>query len=130
MKSCSDRDWTRQGGAARIGTIIWLLMFVVIIIIGKEAIPVKIRSSQFEDSIIDTAKFATRGFRSTNETIQKDILNKARELEIPLEKKNCVVRKSNGRIRINAEYTITLKFPFYEYDWHFKHYVDRPVFII
>lgn len=130
MKAFNNTNWSRQEGAVRIGTVIWLLMFVAMIIIGKEAIPVKIKSSKFEDSIIDTAKFATRGFRSTNETIQRDIMNKARELEIPLEKKNCTVKKSNGRIRITAEYTITLEFPFYEYDWHFEHYVDRPVFII
>ena len=127
MKTSDKQNWTRQRGGAKIGTLIWLFMFVAIIIVGREAIPVKMRSSQFEDYMIEQAKFAGgRGAPS----LQRALLNKANELEIPVDKKTCRVRKTNGRVKMDAEYTITLTFPFYEYDWHFVHYVDRPVFII
>ena len=41
-----------------------------------------------------------------------------------------VAAKTNGRIKIEANYVIPLEFPGYTYSWEFKHFVDRPVFII
>ena len=84
MKISDNQNWTRQRGGAKIGTLIWLFMFVAIIIVGKEAIPVKMRSSQFEDYMIEQAKFA--GGRGA-ESLQRALLNKANELEIPVDKR-------------------------------------------
>jgi hypothetical protein len=117
---------TQQGGA-RIGTVIWLLLFVALVIVSKEAIPVKIRTSQLEDFMIELAKFSTR---EPDEKLQVRILEKAEELQLPLVKKDVTVKKGNGRVRMHAEYAIPLEFPFYTYVWHFEHNVDRPSFII
>jgi len=116
-----------QRGGARIGTVIWLLVFIVAALVCKEAIPVKMRTSQLEDFMIELAKFSTR---ESDEKLQHRILEKAEELQLPLDKKNVSVRKSNGRVRMRAQYEIPLEFPFYTYVWHFDHNVDRPVFII
>lgn len=116
-----------QRGEARLSTLIWLLLFVALIVVAKEAIPVKVKSSQLEDFMVELAKFASH---NKEEGIQRQILQKAQELDLPLAKKSVSVKKSNGRIRMHAEYTIPLEFPFYTYYWHFDHNVDRPVFII
>ena len=125
MRSRSTRE-SQQGGAG-FGTVLWLLLFVALVIISKEAIPVKIRTSQLEDFMVELAKFATR---EDDERLQRRILEKAEELQLPLVKQDVTVHKSNGRVRMRATYAITLKFPFYEYVWHFDHNVDRPIFII
>ena len=117
----------RQRGEARIGTVVWLLLFVVLVMVSKEAIPVKIRTSKLQDFMIELAKFSTR---EEDERLQKRIMEKAQELELPLRKEDVSVRKSNGRVRMKAQYDVTLRFPFYTYVWHFNHEVDRPVFII
>jgi hypothetical protein len=116
-----------QHGGARLGTVIWLLLFVALVIVSKEAIPVKIRTSQLEDFMVELAKFSTR---EPDEKLQKRILEKAEELQLPLVKKDVTVKKGNGRVRMRAQYTIPLEFPFYTYVWHFDHNVDRPIFII
>jgi hypothetical protein len=118
---------TRQSGAIRIGTVIWLLVFVAVVLVCKEAIPVKIRSSQLEDFMVELAKFSTR---EPDDKLQKRILEKADELQLPLVKDGVTVKKSNGRVHMRAQYTIPLEFPFYTYVWHFDHEVDRPIFII
>ena len=117
----------RERGEVRVGTIVWILVFVVVAIVCKEAIPVKIRSSQFQDYMVETAKFASH---LSNDKLEKEILRKARDLDIPVNAKSVEVRKSNGRIRIRAEYTIPLEFPGYTYNWKFEHDINRPVFII
>lgn len=117
----------RQSGEVRIGTIFWLLVAIALILISKEAIPVKLKSSQLDDYMIELAKFSTR---ETPEGLEKRILKRAQELEIPLTKNDVSVSKSNGRIKMRAHYMIPLKFPFYTYRWNFNHVVDRPIFII
>ena len=75
----------------------------------------------------ETAKFSTH---LSNERLQTKIINRGQTLDLPVDKKTVEVRKGNGRIRIRAEYTIVLEFPFYTYNWKFEHNVDRPIFII
>jgi hypothetical protein len=116
-----------QRGEARIGTVIWLLLFVALVVVSKEAIPVKIRTSQLQDFMIELAKFSTR---EPDDKIRNRIMTKAKELELPLRKEDVTVSKSNGRIKMKARYDVLLQFPFYTYVWHFNHEVDRPIFII
>jgi hypothetical protein len=117
----------RELGGARIGAVIWILVFVVLVVVSKEAIPVKIRTSQLEDFMVELAKFSTK---EPDERLQRRILEKAAELQLPLAKEDVTVHKSNGRVRMHAQYDIPLVFPFYTYVWHFDHNVDRPIFII
>jgi hypothetical protein len=121
------RHLERQRGEARLGTIIWILLFVAMVMISKEAIPVKIKSSQLQDFMTDLAKFSTR---QDDDKLRARIFEKAEELELPLRKENVSVRKANGRVRMKASYEVPLEFPFYTYVWRFEHDVDRPIFII
>ena len=117
----------RQSGEVRIGTVIWLLIFAATALVCWEAIPVKMRSSQLQDFMVETAKFSSH---QTATNIKKTILRRSQELDLPVTNKGLDVKKGNGRIKMYAKYTIPLEFPFYTYNWEFEHTVDRPVFII
>jgi hypothetical protein len=117
----------RQSGEVRVGTIVWLLIAAALVMISIEAIPVKMRSSQLQDFMTETAKFASN---LSEERLQSKILNHALSLDLPATKKTVSVTKRNGSIRIRASYTIPLEFPFYTYNWEFEHDVERPIFII
>ena len=117
----------RQYGGASIGAVVWILLFVGLVLVSKEMIPVKIRTSQLEDFMFELAKFSTR---EPDEKLQKRILEMAEELQLPVVKDDISVRKSNGRVRMRAQYEIPIELPFYTYVWHFDHNVDRPIFII
>ena len=114
-------------GEGRLGCILWVAALAIAVFIAAKAVPVKLTDVEFADFIEEQAQFSAR---ATGETIRNRVLKRAKELEIPLDKKNLQVSKSPKRVRIQATYTVRLDFGFYEYDWVFNHDLDRPVFII
>jgi hypothetical protein len=116
-----------QRGDSKLGCIFWLVILAAGALVAWKAIPVKIRSAEFHDFLVDQAVFATREPR--NEAIKKRVLEKAGDLELPVTAKQVEVHRSDARIRIVADYTVPLDFPFgYTYEWQFHHDVDRPIF--
>lgn len=114
-------------GDSKLGCIFWLALILVGALIAWEAIPVKVRTAELHDHMADMAVFATR--ERSSEAIKKNVLAKARELGLPLQAKNLEVTRSDSRIRLVADYTVVLEFPFgVDYDWKFHHEVDRPIF--
>ena len=113
-------------GEGRVGCIIWLLVLVAVAVVLWEAVPIKIRTVDFYDHLGDQAKFAQR---STAEAMRKSIMNRAKELEIPLDPKDLTIAKSDQRVRIECSYTVPVELPGYTYDWHFHHLIDEPIFI-
>ncbi len=62
--------------------------------------------------------------------LQARIVRRAKDLGLPLARKNLAVEKVGGRIRMRATFTVPVEFPGYTYNWKFDLAVDRPVFII
>lgn len=116
----------REAGEGRLGCIVWSLLLVVVVVVAWQMVPVKIRTSELHDYMIDEANFAAQ--RST-EGLKKRVLDKANELQLPVGPKNLTVSKERERIRMHTEYTVVVEFPFgFTYDWDFEHDVDRPIF--
>ena len=116
-----------ERGEGKIGCIFWTAVLVVGIVIAWVAIPVKVKTSELHDFMIDQATNASR-FRSA-ESLEKRVLARARELDLPLTSKSLTVQRNDARVRMEADYTVTLEFPFgVTYDWRFHHEVDRPIF--
>jgi len=116
-----------ERGESRIGCIFWSAALIVGIVVAWVAVPVKVKTSELHDFMIDQATNASR-FR-TAESLKKRVLARARELDLPVTSKNLTVRRSDARVRMEADYTVTLEFPFdITYDWRFQHEVDRPIF--
>jgi hypothetical protein len=114
-------------GDSKLGCIFWLALIIVGALIAWQAIPVKVKSAELHDHMADMAVFATR--ERSSEAIKKNVLAKAKELGLPLDQKNLQVSRNESRIRLVADYTVVLEFPFgITYDWEFHHEVDRPIF--
>ncbi|HVS63640.1 MAG TPA: hypothetical protein VMT85_09080 [Thermoanaerobaculia bacterium] len=119
------RSLESQRGEGRLSFVFWLVVLGVIGIIGFEAIPVRYRMAQLQDFMVESAERA----RFNNERqLKQAILNRADELDLPLAEKALNVSISGGRIKIDAEYTVTLDFLFYPWDWHKKHEVNRTIY--
>ena len=114
-------------GQGKLGCVLWLLVLLAVIGIAAKLIPIKIKSAEFHDYIEEQVMFAGR---ATTETLRKRIMGRAKDLEIPLNKKNLVIERLGGRIKIRATYTIPVELPGYTYDWDFEHIIDRPVFVV
>lgn len=117
-----------QRGEGNLGCILWALVVIVVAHVAWMMVPVKIASSQLGDFMEDQAKWAER--RSPAQ-IEKAIVQKARQLELPLDPKKVEVTRRGDHIYMKAEYVVPVTFfGGYVYEWHFLHDIDRPIFII
>lgn len=116
-----------QRGEGNLGCILWALVVIVVAHVAWMMVPVKIASAQLGDFMEDQARFAER---RPPEAIKKGILNKARELEIPLDPKQLSVQRRGDHLYMKAEWVQPVKFfGGYTYEWHFLLDIDRPIFI-
>ncbi len=120
--------WRRERGEGNLGCILWLLALGLALLIAWKAVPVKMQSAELYDFMDELAKFGAA--RTTPENLEKQILARAKQLNIPIDKKDINVSRNGDRIFMVVEYTIPVEFPGYTYQWHFRHKLDRPIFII
>jgi hypothetical protein len=116
----------RERGAGQVGCFIWLLLLIVAIVFAWKAVPVKIASAELYDFMVEQAKFASAN--QTPQKIKDRILGKAKELDLPLDKKNLSVERIRDRIRMRATYTVPVEYPFYTWNWKFEHDIDRGIY--
>ncbi len=114
-----------QRGEGQIGCIIGLIILVAAGYIAYKMIPVKVRAADLRQEITDVARSA--GIYKEPQ-IRKRIMEKAEELELPLDPNNLIVVRKSDRVYIEASYTVPVEFPGYTYQYHFKHIADNPVF--
>lgn len=116
----------RESGEGRIGCILWGLALIIAALILWQVVPVKMRTAEFYDFMVDQAAFAAN---RSEQSMKKQIIDKANELDIPVGPKNLTVTKLQARVRMHTEYTIVLEFPFgFTHEWDFVHDVDRPIY--
>lgn len=116
-----------QRGEGNIGCILWALVVIVVAHVAWMMIPVKIASAELADFMEDQARFAEH---RSPDLIKKGILNKARELEIPLDPKHLDVQRRGDHIYMKADYVVPVTFfGGYTYEWAFNLDVDRPIYI-
>jgi hypothetical protein len=116
-----------RNGQGKLGCILWLLVLLAVVGVTAKLIPIKIRSAELYDYMEEQALFAGR---SGTETLKKRILERAKDLDLPLDKKNLKVERRGGRIQIRATYTVPVELPGYTYYWEFEHMIDRPIFVV
>lgn len=122
----SARPWRGESGEGRIGCIFWALVFVVIMVVAWQVVPTKMATSELYDFMVDQANFAAQ---RSPEGMKKRIMEKAEDLNLPLESKNLRVTETGSRVKMDAKYTVHLEFPLgFEYDWDFHHEIDRPIY--
>lgn len=119
---------TAERGEGNLGCIVWLLVLAIAVMISWKMIPVKVNNAELVDYMTEVAQFQSA--QKTPEEIKLIILARAGELGIPLTKENIVVTKTRDRVRMTVDYTMPVQFPGYTYNWHFRHELDRPIFIV
>ena len=117
---------TAERGEGNLGCILWLVLLGVGALVAFKTIPVKVQSAELYDYMVELTKFAAS---STPQQLEKQILHRARELNLPLDKDNVEVRKGGDRIQMEASYMVPIEFPGYTYEWQFDHQIDRPIYI-
>ncbi len=123
------RSTRRARGSGRLGCIVWLAVLGLIGYGLYKVIPVKIATSTFYDFMQEEASFAS--IRNVPQ-LKKEILAKARELDLPVTEENLKIKRSRESITIEAHYEITINFfrGWKKYVWKFDQVVERPTFLV
>lgn len=117
-----------ERGEGNLGCILWLIALGLAVLVAYKAVPVKMQSAELYDFMDDLAKYKAE--RTPTEELEKQIIWRAKQLNITVEKKDVSVERRGDRIYIKVEYTIPVEFPGYTYPWHFRQTLDRQIFII
>jgi len=123
------RRMRAERGKVNVGCIVWLAILALVSYGLYKIVPVKIATSTFYDTMQEQASF---GSIKSIEQIQYVILQKARELELPVGKENLIIKRSKEAITIEAHYEMTIDFfdGVYKYVWKFDPVVSRPLFAV
>jgi len=114
-------------GEGRIGCIIWLIIVGLTGYALYKFVPVKMKTARFEDFMSEEASFGSiRGVKE----IERNILAKAKDLELPLSKDNLTITKTKEKIKVEAHYEIVVDLlgGYYRYVWKFDPVIERPLF--
>ena len=114
-----------QRGESRFGCLLGLAMLAAALFVAYKLIPVKIKAAEMRDYVTDEARSA--GGRGIGE-IRKQILQKAQDLQLPVQDSDLVIDRRSDYIKIDLEYTVAVQFPGYVYHWHFAPHAENPVF--
>lgn len=116
-------------GGGRLGCIVWLAVLGLIGYGLYKVIPVKIATSTFYDFMQEEASFAS--IRNVKQ-LQKEILAKAKELNLPVTEENLTLSRTRESITIEAHYEMTVEFfgGWKKYVWKFDQVVSRPTFLV
>lgn len=115
-----------QRGEGRIGLIVALALLGTGIFVGVKVIPVRVNAYEFRDFVQEECRFAAT--RTHDEEIYKRIMDKAKSLDIPLEKKNLSMERTTREMIITAKFEQTIDLKFTKYVFKFDQKERAPLF--
>ena len=109
---------TGESGEGRVGFLVALIVVGVAVFLGLKVIPVRISAYEFHDALREEVRFAA--VRDSDKVVADRIMQKAKELEIPLQRKNLQLERTRGEMIISASYEqpIDLKVTTYVYKFN------------
>ena len=115
-----------QRGSGRVGFLVTLTLLLCAIFVGFKVIPVRITAYNFRDVLRQEARWGA--VRKSDASVAKRILEQADDLEIPLERKNLLVRRTKSKIIITVEYEQPIDLALGTYMYKFRAKEQAPLF--
>jgi len=98
---------TDSNGNSKIIGIFFILVVVSAIYLSYTLLPHYLNYLSFKD--LTGAKISAARIMK-DENILNDLYNKAKELNLPLEKEDIIVKREEGRLHITAEWEVEVEF--------------------
>ena len=115
-----------ERGEGKLGLLIAVVVFSVAIFLGVKIIPVRIDAYEFRDVLRQEARFAA--VRSADSKVADRIMKKAQDMELPLNKKDLTVSRTNSKVTITAKYEVPIDLKMTTYVFKFEHRESAPLF--
>ncbi len=107
-----------ERGAANTTTYLSMVVFVIVCYLGFKFIPIYIHAYDFDSALKTQAQYS--GSQKPDETIYKELLQKAVELKLPIKKENIKIERTQSHMTIYASYVVPVKTLLFTYNWKFS----------
>ncbi len=108
------RFWSTKG-EVKMGAILSLAVLAFAVYEGIQFIPVLFAQYSFSDAVVEEAKFSRA---KSADTVRNNLLEKAAELQLPIERQMITVERRPRFTRIRVEYELSVEWlPGKEYWW-------------
>jgi len=121
------RTWRYQRGDVPVGCLVGGVVAIIVVLVTIKVAPLMIHVGELDKEIGVLADRANRR-EYHDKRIERSILNKAAQLDLPVTKKDIDIKRTSNRIKVTVRYTINIDFPGYTYVWDKEHFHDRPLF--
>ena len=113
-------------GEVRISSILSLAVLAFAVYEGIQFIPVLFAQYEFKDAVIEEAKFSAN---KTPDTIRNNLMKKAAELRLPIDRQMIVVDRQPTFTRIHVQYELSVEWlPGREYWWEVEEVSESVLF--
>jgi len=115
-----------ERGEGRVGLIVAVAVIAAAAFAGVRYIPVKISAYEFRDFVDQECR--TGALRRDAEEVRDRIMEKAKDMDLPLQKKDLVVKKTKSEMIVRAKYVQAVDLKVYTYNYTFDHEYRAPLF--
>jgi|SRR3972149_6014293 len=114
----TNRVRDRQAGASSLKALIWTGLLFSFVYVCFRVLPLYVADYQFRDSMETAARFASVN-RTTPDEVRRNLLREAEKAEMPIRLENIKVVDRNGRVDIEANYSVTVDLHVYQWTLNF-----------
>jgi len=115
----------RNLGKINFGCIVGLLILIVVGYALYIIIPLKVKAADLSKTV---ETLSLQGSLYTKEQIVSQIVEKAKQLELPVTEKNIKVEKSSSYIKVEVFYTVPIDIVGYKTELKFNPKYENPLF--
>ena len=111
-----------SAGKSNLGCLFTLLIVVALGYAGYKFVPHYMSHYELKDALNEIAVFRAAGTRAGSEkqTIQEEVIAKAKELGIQLKREDVKVRQEEEKVYITVKYTVPVDLPSQVYNLNFE----------
>ncbi len=120
-------SWRGQRGELSIGCLIGVVFLLLVTVVAINIVPPLMRVYEMQTTIDNLADRANR-IDYKDARIEREILEKADELRLPVEPQDVKIKRTRSFIDITVTYDLKLKILFWTYNLHKVHAENRPLF--
>jgi Domain of unknown function (DUF4845) len=107
-----------QKGTGTLKAILWTGILIGGIYVGFQVLPAYVNDYEFRDTMATAARFASVRHDSL-EDVRANLFKEAQKADMPLSLQDIKVSDHNGRIDINADYSVTVDLHVYQWKLNF-----------
>lgn len=122
----SMRTLARGRGDTKLGCLLWLVVMGMAAYVGLQVVPAQMKASELKQFMTGLAEHRAE---EPLERLEAAVLARAKDLELPVDKKAVHAERMGGRIRISYRYSVPINLVVTTYDWLIEAKINRLIVI-